>query len=310
MKLALGTAQFGLDYGISNNQGQVSHSQVKDILEQASALGINTLDCAGSYGNSEKVLGELPESSHFNIISKIPALTNNETSIIKYLQRSLMHLQRDKIDVLLFHHADNLITHPKKQQLFAQLQTLKSQNVVKKIGVSVYSPEQLQAVADNFSIEVAQVPINVFDQRFISKKTIKLCQEKQIKLHARSLFLQGLLFIEQEQLASYFTPFKGKFNAFNQLAKHLNCSKLSLALAIVTRDSFPHDNVIEQLVVGVCNVEQLTEIVDAYSQATTLNISKNELLTLADSRVGFINPSMWSITDTKTDTKSSGEKSE
>jgi len=306
MKLALGTAQFGLDYGISNSQGQVSHSQVKDILERALALGINTLDCAGAYGNSEKVLGDLPESSQFNIISKIPALTINETSINKYLQQSLMHLQRDKIDVLLFHQADNLITHPKKKQLFKQLQTLKSQNVVKKIGVSVYSPEQLQSVADNFSIEVAQVPINIFDQRFISKKIITLCQEKQIKLHARSLFLQGLLFIKQERLASYFTPFKDKLNAFSQLAKHLNCSTLSLALAIVTQESLSHYNVIEQLVVGVCNVEQLTEIVDAYSQATILNISKNELLTLADSRVGFINPSMWSITDTK----SSGEKSE
>jgi aryl-alcohol dehydrogenase-like predicted oxidoreductase len=306
MKLALGTAQFGLDYGISNSQGQVPYSQVKDILEHASALGINTLDCAGSYGNSEKVLGELPESGHFNIISKIPALTNNETSINKYLQRSLMHLQRDEIDVLLFHQADNLITHPKKKQLFKQLQILKSQNVVKKIGVSVYSPEQLQTVADNFSIEVAQVPINIFDQRFISKDIINLCQEKQIKLHARSLFLQGLLFIEQERLVSYFTPFKDKLKAFGQLAKHLNCSTLSLALAIVTQESFSHNNVIEQLVVGVCNVEQLTEIVDAYSQATTLNISKNELLILADSRVGFINPSMWSITDTK----SSGEKNE
>lgn len=306
MKLALGTAQFGLDYGISNSQGQVPYSQVKDILEHASALGINTLDCAGSYGNSEKVLGELPESGHFNIISKIPALTNNETSINKYLQRSLMHLQRDEIDVLLFHQADNLITHPKKKQLFKQLQILKSQNVVKKIGVSVYSPEQLQTIADNFSIEVAQVPINIFDQRFISKDIINLCQEKQIKLHARSLFLQGLLFIEQERLVSYFTPFKDKLKAFSQLAKHLNCSTLSLALAIVTQESFSHNNVIEQLVVGVCNVEQLTEIVDAYSQATTLNISKNELLILADSRVGFINPSMWSITDTK----SSGEKNE
>lgn len=306
MKLALGTAQFGLDYGISNSQGQVPHSQVKDILEHASALGINTLDCAGAYGNSEKVLGELSESGHFNIISKIPALTNNETSINKYLQQSLIDLQRDEIDVLLFHQADNLITHPKKQQLFAQLQTLKTQNVVKKIGVSVYNPEQLQTVSDNFSIEVAQVPVNIFDQRFISKKIINLCQAKHIKLHARSLFLQGLLFIEQEQLASYFTPFKDKLNAFSQLAKHLNCSTLSLALAIVTQDSFSHYNVIEQLVVGVCNVEQLTEIVDAYSQATTLNIPKNELLTLADSRVGFINPSMWSITDTK----SSGEKSE
>lgn len=306
MKLALGTAQFGLNYGISNSQGQVSHSQVKDILERALSLGINTLDCAGCYGNSEKVLGELPKSCNFNIISKIPALTNNETSINKYLQRSLMHLQRDKIDVLLFHQANNLITHPKKKQLFKQLQTLKSQNVVKKIGVSVYSPEQLQTVSDNFSIEVAQVPINIFDQRFISKNIINLCQEKQIKLHARSLFLQGLIFIEQERLANYFTPFKDKLNAFSLLAKHLNCSTLSLALAIVAQDSFSYNNVIEQLVIGVCNVEQLTEIVDAYSQATTLNISKNELLTLADNRVEFINPSLWSIPETK----SSGEKSE
>jgi len=307
MKLALGTVQFGLDYGISNSRGQVSKSQVKDILQQAWDLGINTLDCASVYGNSEQILGELAVSDNFQIISKIPALipalsptsTNEQNSINDFFTQTLQHLHRDKIHALLFHQADNLLTHPQKDQLFNQLQTLKQQGLVDNIGVSVYSPTQLQSIVQRYAIDIVQVPINVFDQHFITKDIIALCQQKQIKLHARSLFLQGLLLLEQEQLAPYFTPFKNKLAEFSQLAQHLNCSKLTLALAIATKDSLAsscaNNEIIEKLVVGVCNCQQLVEIVEAYHLATALNVSAKELFTLADQRTELINPSNWLI---------------
>jgi aryl-alcohol dehydrogenase-like predicted oxidoreductase len=305
MKLALGTVQFGLDYGISNKNGQVDKGQVTDIINLAMSLGIDTLDCAGAYGESEQILGDiiaqLPSHQQFNIISKISPLTNEQSSINDSFSMSLKNLHRDKIETLLFHRAENLLNHPKKELLFEQLQGLKSQGKVNRIGVSVYSPEQLKKIALNYPIELAQVPMNVFDQRFISSDMIKLCQQKNIKFHVRSLFLQGLLFIEHDKLPIYFAPYQEKLKCFSTLAKHLNCSKLALALVIVAQNSLktkvndtsePND-IIEKVVVGVCSAKQLTEIVNAYQQAQNLPISMQELLSLADDRVGFINPAMW-----------------
>ncbi len=299
MKLALGTVQFGLDYGISNQQGQVSKSQVKDILTQAIALGIDTLDCAGAYGNSEQILGELKASENFHLISKIPALSKEQDSIIPFFEQSLANLQCGSIDTLLFHQVDNLLTHKKSNHFFSQLLSLKAQHLVNNIGVSLYNPEQLLAITRAYDIDKVQVPINIFDQRFITTDILQHCLNKNIKIHARSLFLQGLLFIEQAHLPSYFAPYKEKLRAFSDLAQHLSCSKLVLALALLAQE-LPHtirtdSSIIEKIVVGVCNVQQLTEIVNAYQQAKELTVTRNELSSLADSRLGFINPSLWSV---------------
>lgn len=334
MKLALGTVQFGLDYGISNKQGQVDKNQVADIVELAMSLGIDTLDCAGVYGNSEQVLGELFQQHRLkhpvNIISKIPALRHEEVAINDYFNHSLKQLKLDKIEALLFHHADNLIDHPRKDHLFQQLQTLKTQKKVNRIGVSVYSPEQLMTIARQYPIDIAQVPMNVFDQRFSSNEVLRFCQQKNIKLHVRSLFLQGLLLLEASELPNYFLPYQDKLRDFTDLAKHLGCSKLALGLALVAQElpvhkrgtstesnvverSFPESGVassvenniadssnapkfydiIEKIVVGVCSAEQLNEIVIAYQQAKELPLSKKALVKLADNRLGLINPSRW-----------------
>ena len=315
MKLALGTVQFGLDYGISNQQGQVSPSQVKDILHQAESLGIDTLDCAGAYGNSEKVLGALGASKRFKLIGKVPALTAEQSAITPFVEKSLTNLQANQLDTLLFHQADNLLNHPNKSQLFSQLSQLKDQQRVKNIGVSVYSPEQLITIANRYAIDTAQVPINIFDQRFLSTDIIELCQKKHIKLHARSLFLQGLLFVEQKELKPYFAPYQEKLNKFTLLAQYLSCSKLTLALALLAQELRENKkrqvdkkselavidkvviekNVVEKILVGVCNTQQLNEIVNAYQQAKSLEISPNELRLLSDNRLGFINPSLWAI---------------
>jgi len=307
MKLALGTVQFGLNYGISNSQGKVGKSQVKDILDKALSLGINTLDCAGAYGDSEQILGELINQSDFKLITKIPNISDNETSIVTYFQQSLDYLNCDKVQTLLFHAADNLITHPNKINLFQQLEQLKNNDLTTNIGVSVYSPEQLKAIHQQFPMDVAQVPINIFDQRFIPQNFLDYCAQEQIKLHARSIFLQGLLLLNENSLPKYFIPFRKKLNDFSSLAKNLACSKLTLALAILAQNSHnlkpsPHNlkhdleysfDVIEHIVVGVCNSLQLIEIVDAYEQAQTLAVNYEDLAALADSRLELINPSLW-----------------
>jgi len=224
---------------------------------------------------------------------------------MEYFSQSLTNLQTDTIDTLLVHHADNLLSHPNRETFFQQLQRLKSQQRVKRIGASLYNPAQLIALSEQYAIDVAQVPLNIFDQRFIADNIISLCDKKNVKLHVRSLFLQGLLFIEANKLPRYFSPYQDKLNAFFELAKHLSCSKLTLALAIVAQDlpnyltskalAIKTRDVIEKVVVGVCSTEQLTEIVSAYQQAKKLPVSAEELSMLADQRLEFINPSLWAV---------------
>jgi len=293
MKLALGTVQFGLDYGISNKQGQVSKRQIKEILAKAFSFGISTLDCAAAYGNSEQIIGQLIPNSNFNIITKIPPLEHEQGSIFDYFNQSLQKLQQQQLYGLLLHRADDLIIHPKRKQFFQQLQVLKKQKLTNKIGASLYNPTQLHDIAKYFPIDFAQVPINVFDQRFLSADIINLCKKKQIKLHARSLFLQGLIFFHERDLPQYFTPFKSKLTEFTLLAKHLACSELTLALAIVAQESHNNNHVIDKLIIGVCSCQELNELVQAYEHAKILAVNIEQLSKLADQRLAFINPSYW-----------------
>jgi aryl-alcohol dehydrogenase-like predicted oxidoreductase len=187
--------------------------------------------------------------------------------------------------------------------LFEQLQTIRSHGQVNRIGVSVYNPEQLKNVALNYPIDIAQVPLNIFDQRFISTDVMHFCQKRNIKLHVRSLFLQGLLFLEQDKLDPFFKPYQKKLSAFTKLAKYLGCTKLTLALAIVAQElpisevnqSIKQADIVEKIVVGVCSASQLVEIVNAYQKAKELILPIQDLLNLADNRIAFINPSLWEL---------------
>lgn len=302
MKIALGTAQFGLDYGVSNSQGQVTKPEIDAILKQALSLGIDTLDCAGAYGNSEKILGQLNVSQNFNLISKIPRLSNNENNIEQLLSQSLADLQSKHLSALLLHHANNLLEHPDRNKIFCDLDLLKKKQKVNRIGVSVYHPEQLLSILKYFDIDLVQAPVNFFDQRFISADIISICKKKNIKLHARSLFLQGVLLMTNENMPRYFKPYQEKLLAYSHLAKSLACSKLTLALAILAQNSPNKSNdeqakqdVFEKLVIGVCNRQQLHEVAEAYHQAQNLSFCTEELKQLADTRAGLINPSLWQL---------------
>jgi aryl-alcohol dehydrogenase-like predicted oxidoreductase len=285
MNLALGTAQFGLDYGVSNTQGKVYSEEVNKILTLAKQHKISTLDTAPSYGDCEEVLGKSELTSQFNIVSKIPALKENEVNIEPYVESSLQYLKVDKLSAVLFHHVDDVInsTHAKKR--FDSLLKLKEQGKVTKVGVSVYSPKQLEFCIKHYSIDIVQLPLNIMDQRFINSGWLNELADKNIEIHCRSIFLQGLLLMPQEQLPTYFTPFKESFKYFADTAKQLKVSPLSLALAIGHQY-----NAISKVLVGCCSTKQLTEIIDANIKAAEI---KEDLSSFACENEQLIIPSNW-----------------
>ncbi len=199
MKLGIGTAQFGLDYGISNTSGKTSLKEVRSILKIATENGVDVLDTAYSYGDSESVIGKcLPEQNRFRIIIKTPSFKKSRytaadgNTIKSAFYESLERLRLSSVAGLLIHHADDALAEG-SEFLYEVMHELKSKGLVEKIGFSVYSGEQIDKLLDLYDFEMIQVPVNVLDQRLIKGGELKKLKNKDIEVHARSIFLQGLL---------------------------------------------------------------------------------------------------------------------
>lgn len=70
-RLALGTAQFGMRYGVANRVGQVPAGEARRILERARTAGMDTLDTAAAYGASETLLGSVGVADWI-VVTKLP----------------------------------------------------------------------------------------------------------------------------------------------------------------------------------------------------------------------------------------------
>jgi aryl-alcohol dehydrogenase-like predicted oxidoreductase len=286
-KLALGTVQFGVDYGINSTGGQVQPKEVENILSYAYAKGINLLDTAPAYGNSEHVLGEI-DTNNFNIVTKTRHFDNSEISSndLKLLDqdfsRSLDNLKQDSVYGVLVHNADDLLK-PGSDKIFEKLQELKQEKKIEKIGVSIYDHNQLQAILENFDIDLVQLPFNILDRRLIDSGMLSMLKNKGIEVHARSVFLQGLLLMNNQDRPE-------KFNHWNALWKiwseWLNDNQIT-ALEATIRHAVSTSE-ISKVLVGVDTSDQLKGIITASSGA--LPDIPPEMFT---NDVGLLNPSNW-----------------
>ena len=168
MKLALGTVQFGLKYGVANQTGQVSRSEAKAILQLALANEIDTIDTAIAYGESESCLGEVG-TENFKLITKLPPLPHESINVAAWVNQqvneSLSRMRVSALYGLLLHRSDQLLG-PNGADLFRSLQALKDKKKVQKVGVSIYSPDELSALK-SYSFDIVQAPFNLLDQRLL-----------------------------------------------------------------------------------------------------------------------------------------------
>ena len=284
MKLALGTVQFGIDYGVANTKGQVQIEEVHAILNYAQKNGVNTLDTASSYGNSEEVLGKFVVND-FKIITKTTSIKKGVNEVVRNFHQSLKNLKQQKVCGLLIHDI-NEIEHKRFDALFIELARLKQQGLVKKIGASVYNSQQIDYLLDNFSIDLIQLPINILDQRLISNDILIKLKKHNVEIHARSAFLQGLLLMSTDTIPSWFNPIKDTLKLFHKEAKKQNLTKLQLALGFV--QSLTE---IDKVVVGVDSLKQLYEIINASS----VKVNAVELSNISINDPIFLNPSNWKV---------------
>ena len=190
-KLGLGTVQFGQAYGVSNQRGQVPKEEVVVILNRAAKAGIRLLDTAANYGEAEMVLGGL-DASPFRIVTKTINLSHGLDRVIARARQSASSL---KADTLLVHAAGDLAGKD-GEALWTALRQLKDEDVFRKIGISVYAADNPVALAERFHPDVMQLPFSLLDQRLLENGALARLKKLGVEIHARSLFLQGLLFME------------------------------------------------------------------------------------------------------------------
>lgn len=253
-KLALGTAQFGMDYGINNKRGKVPRPEVFDILQYARDSGIDTIDTAYSYGQSEEIIGEFIKSNKntFKIISKLPECEHSNVGGL--LKSSLRKLGVSGIYGYLVHCFPG---YKKDEKIWNELENLRFAGKVKKIGFSLYSPDELEYLINkNLKIDIVQLPFSVFDQRF--EQYLPGLKESGIEVHARSVFLQGLVFKNPDNLGMHFKKITDKVKKLNRLAGELGVSVVSLCAGFVMANKY-----IDKVLIGVDSLQNFIEITEA-----------------------------------------------
>jgi D-threo-aldose 1-dehydrogenase len=191
-KLGLGTVQFGQAYGVSNRRGQVVKDEAAVILEQAAKAGIGLLDTAANYGEAEDILAAL-NTSPFRVVTKTISLSHGLEGVIARARKSAASLKADTILV----HAANDLNAKEGEALWNALCRLKNEGLFRKIGVSVYVADNPVVLAERWHPDVVQLPFSILDQRLLHDGSLAKLKALGVEVHARSLFLQGLFFLEE-----------------------------------------------------------------------------------------------------------------
>lgn len=290
MKIALGTAQFGLDYGISNREGKTPAAQANEILGFAYSKGIRSLDTASAYGNSEEVIGSYLDSHRdekWKVISKLPMLKAEETleaDFDDYFERSRSRLGAS-LHTYLAHAAGQFLGNPSVRNRF---HSLKERGLIDKIGVSVYSAEEIYAILDLGGVDVIQLPLNILDHRLIKGGVLKKIKKNRIEIHARSVFLQGLLLLSEEDLSNMFEDALAAVRKLKKIAREYELELRDLALLFV--NSIQE---VDLIIIGVNNPGQLRENIESLEKRYDHGVTEEILRRIDYDNEKVLNPALW-----------------
>jgi aryl-alcohol dehydrogenase-like predicted oxidoreductase len=290
VRLGLGTAQFGLDYGVSNRFGRTPPAEVRNILSLAAERGLALIDTAPGYGNSESVLGEcLPLNHGFLISTKIkPMRTDAITSehleaVKKMFSESLARLRQDHVHAVLIHHVGDLLVDG-GDALMQLLEGFRERGLVDRIGVSIYEAREADELAGRYQPGVLQVPVSVADQRLIQGGDIGRWARCGTEIHARSVFLQGFLLMTPDELPPALRHHAPLLERFRNFARENDCLPAHIALKFIDSQKD-----IASAIVGVNTAAQLEQLL-AFEEC---RIDCSDLRQFAQQDVQLLNPFLW-----------------
>ena len=257
-KLVLGTAQLGLDYGIANKIGKPTEKQAFEIMKYAVENGINYFDTAYSYGNSEIIIGKFLNfhknyKNKVNIITKMPSLKKEklkEKDINDCFFESLHRLEQKSLYCYMIHDFKDIVDNCNViNKIFLKF---KDEGLIKKIGVSIYDKSQIKFLLKNFDFDLIQIPINIFDRRLLMDDILVDLKKRGIEIYTRSVFLQGVIFLDKNNLPLKFKSIKKQLEKLNDISLKFHLSKEEIALIFVSTI-----NEIDKIIIGIEKIEQL-----------------------------------------------------
>ena len=285
-RLALGTVQFGLDYGVANSGGRVTLQDARNIICQAELNGVDTLDTAIAYGASEATLGQVGVED-WSVITKLPALPADCQGVAAWvtaqIEQSISRLGVRQLQGVLLHRPDDLLGE-NGSRLVKALEGLKAEGLTRQIGVSVYGPEQLEKLTATMALDLVQAPLNILDRRLVASGWASRLKDRGTEVHVRSAFLQGLLLMPSDQRPAKFALWPEIWIEWSRWLERTGLTPLQACLAYALGVAE-----VDRVVVGVDSLVQLNEIFIA---------SKAVLPSLPDwpqpIEMKLINPGLWS----------------
>ena len=256
-KIILGSANFDQIYGIKKSF--IKKSEIKKSFDLALINKIKTIDTSPTYNKSEKIIGLL-NNNRFKIISKIPKPPKNikRENIKKWLKQNVMislkNLKIKKFECLVLHNANSLLCK-NGDEIYKGIRNMKINGFTSKIGVSIYDFNVLDKILKKFKFNLIQAPFNILDRRLVEKGWLKKLKKRKIEVHARSIFLQGILLLKHNRLPKKLIKLNKKLMVWENWLKKNKFSSLQVCLSFVLNQSQ-----LDGIVVGYNNTNQLNQI--------------------------------------------------
>lgn len=293
---SLGTVQLGMDYGLGEHTQKPQEEYAHALLNRAVANGVNTLDTANNYGESEKVIGRwlktLDKSKRPLVVTKIGPLdhsspANLRADIIRQTEKCMENLGVNQIDILMVHSFEDY--EQDQETVRETFEEMKQKGMIRKSAISAYSRHDYTVLAKS-GFDAVQIPLNVFDWSQIDNGGLQALQEAGMAVFVRSVFLQGLVFLKPEELDPRMDFCRPYLEKFIQLCSRFEMSPAVLALSFVL--SVPG---VTTVVLGCQTLEQLDNNCELISQVKKLTDEQMMLLheAFVDMDPRVVNPGVW-----------------
>ncbi len=242
-KMTLGTVQLGLNYGMANTTGKPTLEKAFELLDVAVKGGVVAFDTANGYGDSEEVLGKyfarpeckLKDPFFTTKFSVNPADAADRKAIEKqiygFAELSMKRLHINKIPVYMLHAANDMTQFG--DAVPETLKMLKRDGLIERAGVSVYKPSEVEEMLKNDLYEAIQMPMNAFDSKMVRSGVLKKLADKGCTVFVRSVFLQGLFFMDPDNIPEAIASTGTYLKKFSVIAKEEGLSIAQLALAFI-----------------------------------------------------------------------------
>lgn len=275
----------GLSYGINNSLGKIPEKSAHLILKKAYDSGVAILDSAKVYGKAHKIIGSYHQQylNKFIVNTKFPNMIMSD-KIRSHINAYLMELNVDQLGTIMFHSFNSLIEN---KGLLSELASIKKEGLIQKIGVSIYDNSDFETVINNEKIDVIQIPFNLLDN--FSQKGALIIKAKSSgkEIHARSVFLQGLFFINEGNQNPIYFNLKNEINELKLLAKEHNYTISELALSYCLNQIN-----IDKVIIGVDSLIHLNNNLKA-AELLLDNELEKRINKINIKNTKLLNPSLW-----------------